>query len=86
MPILISLYFSSNKLDIQPFCKKENSPFIGFYLEFWEDDEEIRMEDERAWFIFGRKMRARNGIEQVFRAGENYAWFLITLQNSFLKS
>jgi len=42
-------------------------------IEFWEDDGEIRMEDERAWFIFRRKMRARNGIERVFHAGENYA-------------
>jgi hypothetical protein len=22
------------------------------YLEFWEDDEEIRLEDERAWLLY----------------------------------
>ena len=53
------------------------------YLEFWEDDGEIRLEDERAWFLPWR--RARTEIEQVFLAGENEAWFLITLQNSFFK-
>jgi hypothetical protein len=31
------------------------------------------MEDEQAWLIFRRKMRARNGIERVFIAGENAA-------------
>jgi hypothetical protein len=24
---------------------------MNFFLEFWEDDVEIRLEDERAWFI-----------------------------------
>jgi hypothetical protein len=40
-------------------------------LEFWEDDGEIRLEDERAWFLPWR--RARTEIERVFLAGENEA-------------
>ena len=41
------------------------------FLEFWEDDGEIRLEDERAWFLPWR--RARTEIERVFLAGENEA-------------
>jgi len=41
------------------------------FKEFWEDDGEIRLEDERAWFLPWR--RARTEIEQVFLAGENEA-------------
>ena len=37
--------------------------------EFWEDDGEIRLEDERAWFLPWR--RARRETEQVFLAGKN---------------
>ncbi len=48
-------------------------PFRWFYLEFWEDDGEIRLEDERAWFISHGEMRARTEIEQVFLAGKNEA-------------
>ena len=44
---------------------------VIFFLEFWEDDGEIRLEDERAWFLPWR--RARTEIEQVFLAGENEA-------------
>jgi hypothetical protein len=41
------------------------------FLEFWEDDGEIRLEDERAWFLPWR--RARKEIERVFLAGKNEA-------------
>ncbi len=26
-------------------------PIFAILLEFWEDDGEIRLEDERAWFL-----------------------------------
>jgi len=45
--------------------------FRDFLVEFWEDDGEIRLEDERAWFLLWR--RARTEIERVFLAGENEA-------------
>jgi hypothetical protein len=44
---------------------------VNFFLEFWEDDGEIRLEDERAWFLPWR--RARREIERVFLAGKNEA-------------
>jgi len=30
-------------------------------LEFWEDDGEIRLEDERAWFIFRKGDESEDG-------------------------
>jgi hypothetical protein len=44
---------------------------VNFFLEFWEDDGEIRLEDERAWFLPWR--RARREIERIFLAGKNEA-------------
>ena len=51
----------------------EHFHFRDFILEFWEDDGEIRMEDERAWFISFMGDESEEGIERVFLAGENYA-------------
>jgi len=53
-------------------AKSKENPLNSVMLEeFWEDDGEIRLEDERTWFLPWR--RARTETEQVFLAGENEA-------------
>ncbi len=49
-------------------------PISVIFLEFWEDDGEIRLEDERAWFISPMGNESEDAvIERVFLAGKNEA-------------
>jgi len=40
--------------------------FRDFFLEFWEDDGEIRLEDERAWFISRKGDESEDGNRASF--------------------
>ncbi|MEE8378332.1 MAG: hypothetical protein V3R45_08150 [Candidatus Aminicenantaceae bacterium] len=63
-PFLAKAPGGDTLLDVHPtqlqVFRKDRITILWFYLEFWEDDGEIRLKDERAWFLPWRRARTES--------------------------